>query len=267
MYFRMNARNLALVFEKIEESVGKILTIFTVDPEEFEDTVLMPVITLKALIEEILELTELLPYIHYSLYIKELRKITQKLHGWTKMQPESLELDSMEVSNEFRQCKKDFVDLCYQAHTLPRAQMDTPPVKDHWSIQYQTDHMIESHNVNVRQKERIKHISAAAAETQFVKMMAVKAKMAAFEHKTFNKLLSAGPNGLDIPFIYWGDQAKIARYLMCTQYGDKNQEAIALMEKANVETDSTIPAVIARIQAETDNVPKKRIRSDNNMQL
>ena len=263
----MNARNLSLTIEKIEESVGKVLTIFRVEPEEFDDTVLMPIITLKALTEEILELTELLPYIHYSLYIKEIRKLTQKLQKWMKDQPESLELDNLSVCNEYRKIKKDFVDLCYQAHTLPRAQMDTPPVRDHWSIQYQTDHMIESHNVNVRQKERIKHISAATAETQFVKMMAVKAKMAAFEHRTFNKLLSAGPNGLDVPFIYWGDQAKIARYLMCTQYGDQNQAAVKEMEQRNADTETQIPAVIARIQAETDNVPKKRIRSDNNMQL
>ena len=263
----MNARNLAIMFEKIEESVGKLLTILRVEPEEFEDTVLMPVITMKAIIEEILELTELLPYIHYSLYIKEMRKITQKLQNWIQKKPESLELENLGVCNEFRKLKKEFVDLCYQAHTLPKAQMDTPPIKDHWSIQYQTDHMIESHNVNVRQKERMKHISAAAAETQFVKMMAVKSKMAAFEHKTFNKLLSAGPNGLDFPFIYWGDQEKIARYLMCTQYGDKNQAAVKEMEANNSEQEVMIPVVLARIQAETDNVPKKRIRTDDNMQL
>ena len=54
---------------------------------------------------------------------------------------------------------------------------------------------------------------------------------------------------------------------MCTQYGEHNQEAVEKMEKANADAESAIPAVIARIQAETDNVPKKRIRSVNSMQL
>ena len=90
----MNARNLTALFETLEESVGKILTILRVEPEEFDETVLMPVITIRALAEEILELTELLPYIHYSLYIKELRKITQKLQNWVQEQPETLELES-----------------------------------------------------------------------------------------------------------------------------------------------------------------------------
>ena len=240
----MNARNMSRLLESLEESVGKILTVMRAKPEEIDETVLLPVITLKALNEECMRLIDHLPIIHRSIYITHLHTIMQNLRKWLEKCPETLMLDQLEVSLRFKKLKKDFVELCYQAHSLQRDHVPVPSTRDHWSIQYQSDHMLASHDVNIRQKDKIRKISAEVAENQAKKILAYKAKLAEFHKKPFDRMLAIGPNGLDEPFVYWGDAEKIEKFIISTKYNEDNLMAIANFEKENQNSENRVPAML-----------------------
>ena len=264
----MNARNISRLLESLEESVGKILTIMRAKPEEIDETILLPVVTLRALDEECSRLIECLPYIHHSTYIKELGKVMQNLRNWLSKCPDTLSLDQLDISNQFKKIQKEFVDLCFQAHSIQRDHVHEPSTRDHWTIQYMSDHMLTSHSINLRQKERIQKISAEVAENQAKQILSYKAKLAEFHKKPFNRMLAIGPNGLDEPFVYWGDAEKIEKFMLATKYHEDNMKAVFAFETENQSSENRIPAVIARIEAEmAEEAPKKRIRTDDDQML
>ena len=104
--FRMNAKNLNHVSSTLEEAVGKVATILRFENEGTFKTVLCPMITLKALFNQIDETVAQLPPMHRTQYQDDLQYISQKFMAWINEWPDVLQLETIRQNKEFKSMTK-----------------------------------------------------------------------------------------------------------------------------------------------------------------
>ena len=80
--FRMNALNRGKIAHALEEAASKILTILQFDEKTNDNSVLCPLITLRALFETNVDLIAYLPHIHRTPYYEEVEYRSKQFLEW-----------------------------------------------------------------------------------------------------------------------------------------------------------------------------------------
>ena len=102
----MNAKMLNHIASTIEDAVGKAATILRFENEESYKTVLCPMITLKALFNQIDETVAQIPPMHRTQYQDDLQFVSQRFMKWINEWPDVLQLDTINKNKEFKSLTK-----------------------------------------------------------------------------------------------------------------------------------------------------------------
>ena len=151
----MNALNREKIAHALEETASKILTILRFDEKNNDNTILCPLITLRALFETNIELIAYLPPMHKTPYYEDVEFRSKKFLDWLKQWPETLTLQTIRENAEFTSMTKKYVKMTYDAHLLVK-NFETPP-SSVWGIEYQTNHVMTTHGINKAQRQKMRY--------------------------------------------------------------------------------------------------------------
>lgn len=246
----MNALNRAKIAHTLEDAASKILTILKYDEENNDNTILCPLITLKALFEINVELVAQFPPIHKSPYYEDVEYRSKKFLEWINQWPETLTLATIREDPEFASMTKKYVKMIYDAHLLLKRY--EPPPSAVWGIEYQTNHFMTTHGINRGQRQQAEDLVANMACNQFCKMQEIQKRMAKVMDQKYSPLYSAGPGGLDVPYVYTESKHTVKVFTEKTEW---KKDQIEALEKFKIIADGKKPIIspiIIRIKQEED---------------
>ena len=264
----MNALNRAKVAHAIEDALGKILTILRYD-ENSENTVLCPLITLKALFDTNVELIAQVPTIHRSPFYDEVGYWSSKFIEWIGEWPETLTLKTIKQNPKFLSMTKKFIKLIYDSHLL--AKRFDPPETSVWGIEYQTNHVMTTHAINKSQRQKVDEQVAQSAGDQFCKMTEIQRRMAKVLGDKFSHMYSAGPGGLDIPFVYMERTNTVECFSNKSEWGSQQKTALNKFKRQAADDEKIIlPPIIIKLKEDDldeDEPPVKMSRREDSEML
>ena len=246
----MNALNRGKIAHALEEAASKILTILQFDEKTNDNTILCPLITLRALFETNVELIAYLPHFHKTPYYEEVEFRSKKFIEWIKQWPETLTLETIRSNDEFSSMTKKYVKMTFDAHLLARSYGS--PASSVWGIEYQTNHVMATHGINKAQRQKIDDVIAELARNQFCRMTEIQRRMAKTLEMKYHHIYSAGPGGLDVPYVYMERKTTINEFVDKTEWKTDQQDAIKKFEFVANGKNPIVSPIIIRIQQEED---------------
>ena len=246
----MNALNRQKIAHALEDAAGKIITILRFEEATNDNTVLCPMITLRALFESNVEIIAQLPPLHRTPYYEEVEYRSKKFLEWIKEWPETLTLDTMRKDPEFTSMTKRYVKMVYDAHLLVK-RFD-PPSSSVWGIEYQTNHHVTTHGVNKAQRQKVDEVVADLARNQFCKMTEIQRRLAKVLDQKYSHIYSAGPGGLDVPFVYMENKRAVDNFVEKTEWKADQESAVEKFEIIANGKKPIISPIIVRIQQENE---------------
>ena len=260
----MNALNRAKIAHSIEDAISKILTILRYD-ENSENTILFPLVTLKALFETSKELIAQIPTIHRSPFYDELEYWSGKFLTWIKEWPETLTLKTIKQNEKFLSMTKKLVKLIYDAHLL--AKRFDPPETSVWGIEYQTNHVMTTHAINRAQRQQVDEKVAQLACDQFCQMTEIQRRIAKVLGDRFSHICSAGPGGLDIPYVYMERTNTVNAAVEVTEWKAQQENSLKQFKEISAASRKIImPPIIIQLKEddlEEDEPPIKMSRRED----
>ena len=158
--------------------------------------------------------------------------------------------------------------LFFKAHLL--APGTNPPPTAHFSVEFQTNHMMPTQSINQAQARRIDDITGAVATEQFARMMAIKNDMSSVLEERFDHLLQAATAGLETPQVYFHDKDELSFYMGKNEWSKIQDQAVKEFTEIDANGIKPKQPMLVRVQNDhfaEDQPPRKMSRgqSDSDM--
>ena len=140
--------------------------------------------------------------------------------------------------------------MTYDAHLL--LKNFEAPASSVWGIEYQTNHVMTTHGINKAQRQKIDDMVADLARNQFCKMTEIQRRIAKVLEQKYYHIYSAGPGGLDVPYVYMERKHVVKTFVKKTEWNDDQKDAKKKFEIIASGKKPLVSPIIVRIQQEEE---------------